>query len=420
IEAQSKAISSIQTGVRLLKQDVEVNDIGEVVATITGIPVTKMMEGDREKLLKMEDRLRERVVGQDEAIGAIATAVRRSRAGVSDPNRPIGNFFFVGPTGVGKTELAKALATFLFDTEEALIRIDMSEYQEQAKVNTLIGSARGYVGSEKGGVLTEAVRRKPYSVILFDETEKAHPKVFDLLLQVMDEGRLTDSQGVEVDFTNAIVIMTSNAGSRQILDMAGQLSSDELTEQVHQILRRHNSFRPEFLARIDDIVVFQSLSMDAMDLILEIQLRKLNKILTEQKLTLELTQQAKEWIAEEGYEPEYGARPLKRAVLNHVQDPLATLILDGTFAPGDSIMVDVAEDDTALTFVHKADFTGPAIRRIRDEDDSYDGEEDDHDDDEHESNGVVEAHGADDADHSDDHEGGDHDSAPSTTEEAHV
>jgi len=352
IDEESKALAGIQGGVRLLKQDVEIGDIADVISDITGIPVTKMLEGERDKLLKMTERLSERVVGQDEAIHAIAAAVRRSRAGVSDPNRPIGNFFFVGPTGVGKTELAKALAEFLFDSEDALIRIDMSEYQEQAKVNTLIGSARGYVGSEKGGILTEQVRAKPYSVVLFDEAEKAHPKVFDLLLQVMDEGRLTDSQGLEVDFTNTIVIMTSNVGSRQILDMTGKLSNDEMEIEIKNILKEH--FKPEFLNRIDDIVVFNGLDLRAIRLIADIQIKKLRRILSEQKLDIEISDDARAYLAKEGYEPEYGARPLKRAILTFIQDPLALDILEGAYGPGDTIWVDVDDDGEELLFSKKA------------------------------------------------------------------
>ncbi len=351
ILAEEQRLNKLLAGVRLLKQDVEPGDVANVISDITGIPVAKMMEGEREKILKMSERLNQRVVGQDPAIRSISRAVQRNRAGVSNPNQPIGTFLFVGPTGVGKTELAKALAEFLFDSEDALIRIDMSEYQEQAKVNTLIGSARGYVGSEKGGVLTEAVRHKPYSVVLFDEAEKAHPKVFDLLLQVLDEGRLTDSQGLKVDFTNTIVIMTSNVGSRQILDMTGQLDNAQMEDQVKMILRDH--FRPEFLNRIQDIVVFNALDLRAIELIVNIQVKKLRRILAEQKLDLDMSEDARQWIAQQGYEPEYGARPLQRAMLTHVQDPLALELLQGRFSPGDTIAVDYDEAQDGLSFKAK-------------------------------------------------------------------
>jgi ATP-dependent Clp protease ATP-binding subunit ClpB len=348
LEERSATMANLQVDLRLLKQEVDAGDVADVVSDITSIPVNRMLEGEREKLLRMEETLAERVVGQDEAILSISKAVRMSRAGVSDPNKPIGSFLFVGPTGVGKTELAKALAEFLFDSEEALIRIDMSEYQEQAKVNTLIGSARGYVGSEKGGVLTEAVRRRPYSVVLFDEAEKAHPKVFDLLLQVLDEGRLSDSQGLEVDFTNTIVIMTSNVGSRQILDMTGQLSNEEMEVQIRALLKDY--LKPEFINRIQDIVVFNALRLGAIRKIVDIQLRSLGKILDEQKLGLSLSDDAKDWLAQAGYEPEYGARPLKRAILNHIQDPLAMLILEGEFEEGETAEVDVDDEGEALVF----------------------------------------------------------------------
>ena len=348
LEERSKAMAAIQTEMRLLKQEVDASAVADVVSDITSIPVSRMLEGEREKLLRMEHTLSHRVVGQDEAIASISKAVRMSRAGVSNPNKPIGSFLFVGPTGVGKTELAKALAEFLFDSEDALIRIDMSEYQEQAKVNTLIGSARGYVGSEKGGVLTEAVRRRPYSVVLFDEAEKAHPKVFDLLLQVLDEGRLSDSQGLEVDFTNTIVIMTSNVGSREILDMTGTMTNEQMEVQIRALIK--NYLKPEFINRIQDIVVFNALRMTAIRLIADIQIKKLRKLLVDQKLDINLTDDAADWISQAGYEPEYGARPLTRAILNHIQDPLSMLILEGKYAPGETITIDVAEDGTALVF----------------------------------------------------------------------
>lgn len=348
IAAAQKALEEIHPGKRLLKDIVGEDDVGAVIASWTGIPVDKMLESEREKLLQMPDRLRQRVVGQDHAIELIASAIWRSRAGLQDRNRPMGNFMFVGPTGVGKTELAKALAEFLFDSEDSLIRIDMSEYMEQSKVNTLIGSARGYVGSEQGGVLTEAVRMKPYSVVLFDEAEKAHPDVFNILLQVMDEGRLSDSQGRRIDFTNTLVILTSNVGSRRILDLAGKVEGDELTDEVKNILKDH--FRPEFLNRLDAPVVFNALDMDAIKLIVGIQDRKLKKLLAEQKMTVQLEDTAREFLAQEGFEPEYGARPLKRAIQTYIQDPLAVEILEGEFVPGDHIIVDVNDTQDALSF----------------------------------------------------------------------
>ena len=348
IARAQKALEEIHPGKRLLKDVVDEDDVGAVIASWTGIPVDKMLESEREKLLQMPERLRQRVVGQDHAIELIASAIWRSRAGLQDLNRPIGNFMFVGPTGVGKTELAKALAEFLFDTEDSLIRIDMSEYMEQSKVNTLIGSARGYVGSEQGGVLTEAVRMKPYSVVLFDEAEKAHPDVFNILLQVMDEGRLSDSQGRRIDFTNTLVILTSNVGSRRILDLAGKVTGDELADEVKGILKDH--FRPEFLNRLDAPVVFDALSMDAIRLIVGIQERKLKKLLAGQKMTIHLEEAALEFLAQEGFEPEYGARPLKRAIQTYIQDPLAVQILENQFVPGDHIVADVNDAQDALTF----------------------------------------------------------------------
>ncbi len=340
--------SSVSKGKRLLKDYCDENEIAEVIASWTGIPVSKMMESEREKLLNMPDRLRQRVVGQEHAIELICAAIWRSRAGLQDRNRPIGNFMFVGPTGVGKTELAKALSEFLFDSEDALVRIDMSEYMEQSKVNTLIGSARGYVGSEQGGILTEAVRHNPYSVVLFDEAEKAHPDVFNILLQVMDEGRLSDSQGRRIDFTNTLVILTSNVGSRKILDLAGKVSGEEMTTEVKEILKDH--FRPEFLNRLDAPVVFSSLDKDAIRLIVDIQVKKLRKLLAEQKMTIDLTDNAKEFLVTEGYEPEYGARPLKRAIGTFIQDPLAVEVLESKFVEGDHIIADVADTMDRLVF----------------------------------------------------------------------
>jgi ATP-dependent Clp protease ATP-binding subunit ClpB len=348
IDEATAALAQVQGERPLLREDVEETDVAAVVASWTGIPVARMMEGEREKLLRMEDTLRERVVGQDQAIHEVTAAVRRSRAGLKDPNRPIGNFFFVGPTGVGKTELAKALAEFLFDTERAMVRIDMSEYMEQAKVNTLIGSPLGYVDSDKGGVLTEPVRLRPYSVVLFDEAEKAHPEVFNILLQVLDEGRLTDSQGRQVDFTNTLIIMTSNVGSREILDLTGKLPPLDLTERIHGILRDH--FKPEFLNRLDDIVVFQALDKAVLRQIADILLVKVGRLLAEQKLGLSVTDAAKDFLTEHGFQPEYGARPLKRALTEYIQDPLSLEILEGHFHEGDVVEVGVAGDGNGLVF----------------------------------------------------------------------
>ncbi len=348
VEDAQQRLDELHKDERLLKEYVDDNDVGAVVADWTGIPVNKMLESEREKLLNMPDRLRRRIVGQDQAIETITSAIWRSRAGLRDPDRPIGNFMFVGPTGVGKTELAKALSEFLFDSEDSLIRIDMSEYMEQSKVNTLIGSARGYVGSEKGGILTEAVRLHPYSVVLFDEAEKAHPDVFNLLLQLMDEGRLTDSQGREVDFTNTLVILTSNVGSRRIMDLSGKVSGEELTDEVHNILRDH--FRPEFLNRLDDPIVFNALDKESIRQIVDIQKRQLRKLLDEQRMTIEISEEAKDFLADAGFEPEYGARPLQRAIGSYIQDPLAVEILEGRFGMGDHVIVEVAEDGESLTF----------------------------------------------------------------------
>lgn len=338
---------AMHKGGALLREEVTEEDVARVIAAWTGVPVQRMMESERQKLIEMEARLSQQVIGQAPAVKAIASAVRRSRAGVQSGKRPIGNFFFVGPTGVGKTELAKALAEFLFDSEQSLIRIDMSEYMEQSKVNSLIGSALGYVDSDKGGILTEAVRRRPYSVVLFDEAEKAHPDVFNLLLQVLDEGRLTDSQGRLVDFTNTIIIMTSNVGAREILDLTGKVPYAELDKRVHKILQDH--FKPEFLNRLDDTVVFNALDRQSLGKILDILVRGLQKLLAQQGLEIQFSQAALDHVLDVGYQPEYGARPLKRALLTEVQDPLALALLEERFSPGDRIEVDVG-DDGALRF----------------------------------------------------------------------
>jgi len=347
-------LAELQQGQPLLKEEVDAEDVAEVVSSWTGIPVSKLLEGEREKLVKMEERLHRRVVGQDEAIRAVANAVRRARAGLQDPNRPIGSFIFLGPTGVGKTELARALAEFLFDDEDNMIRIDMSEYQERHTVARLIGAPPGYVGYEEGGQLTEAVRRKPYSVVLFDEIEKAHPEVFNVLLQLLDDGRLTDGHGRTVDFKNTVVIMTSNIGT-ELLSQRG----DEATGQqgigdgspidpstrnsVLNALRQH--FRPEFLNRVDEIVVFHSLSRSDLMRIVDIQLERLGALLAKRKLSLRLTDAAREFLAERGYDPVFGARPLKRAIQRYLQDPLALALLEGEFGEGDTVEADVAGDE---------------------------------------------------------------------------
>ncbi|HUX85841.1 MAG TPA: ATP-dependent chaperone ClpB [Chloroflexota bacterium] len=333
-----------QHGRSLVKEEVDEQDIADVVSKWTGIPVSKLIEGEVEKLIQMEERLRERVVGQDEAISAVANAVRAARAGLQDPNRPLGSFLFLGPTGVGKTETARALAEFLFDDEGALVRIDMSEYQEKHTVSRLIGAPPGYVGYEEAGQLTEAVRRRPYSVILFDEVEKAHPEVLNVLLQLLDDGRLTDSQGRTVDFRNTLVIMTSNLGSQWIIERG--LSWDEIRARVMEAVRQH--FRPELLNRIDEIVIFHPLGLDQIGRIVEIQLGALRKRLAERKIVLDLTPAAREFLAREGFDPIYGARPLKRTIQKEIVQPLAMRLLQGDFHDGDTIAIDV--DDGRIEF----------------------------------------------------------------------
>ncbi len=319
----------------LLREEVTEDDIAEVVSSWTHIPVSRLQEGERQKLVKMEERLMRRVIGQKEAITAVSNAVRRARAGLQDENRPIGSFIFLGPTGVGKTELSRALAEFLFDDENAMIRIDMSEYMEKHTVARLIGAPPGYVGYEEGGQLSEAVRRKPYSVILFDEIEKAHHDVFNVLLQVLDDGRITDGQGRTVDFKNTVIIMTSNIGSQFIME---ESSSEGRTRLVMDALRQH--FRPEFLNRVDEIIIFDRLNEEELKQIVEIQLHRLTKRLEQQKIILELTDAAKAFIAHEGYDPVYGARPLKRAIQKFILDPLSLDILEGKFHEGQTIRVD--------------------------------------------------------------------------------
>jgi ATP-dependent Clp protease ATP-binding subunit ClpB len=341
----------------LLKEEVGAEEVAEVVSSWTHIPVSKLLEGEIEKLLKMEDRLHVRVIGQDQAIGAVASAVRRARAGLQDPNRPIGSFIFLGPTGVGKTELARALAEFLFDDESAMIRIDMSEYQERHTVSRLIGAPPGYVGYDEGGQLTEAVRRKPYSVVLFDEIEKAHREVFNALLQLLDDGRLTDGHGRTVDFRNTVVIMTSNIGSQFINDPG--LTDAQRGELALGALRKE--FPPEFLNRVDDIVVFHSLTRDDLAKIVGVQLRRLDRTLAAQGLALRLTDRARDFLAEAGYDPTYGARPLKRAIQQHLQDPLALALLEGRFERGDTIVADLDPAGGRIVFEREAAVESAAV-----------------------------------------------------------
>ncbi len=345
LTAAEQALLSVQHDGAMLKEEVGPDDIAEVVAAWTGIPAGRLMEGETAKLLRMEESLRQRVVGQPEAVAAVADAVRRVRAGVADPDRPTGSFLFLGPTGVGKTELAKALAEFLFDDERAMVRIDMSEYGEKHTVARLVGAPPGYVGYEEGGQLTEAVRRRPYSVVLLDEVEKAHPEVFDILLQVLDDGRLTDGQGRTVDFRNAILILTSNMGSMAIADPT--LSEEQRRDSVMAAVRSH--FKPEFLNRLDDVVVFHALTPDDLRSIVDIQLRRLRERLAERRLQLEVTDVARAWLASHGYDPVYGARPLRRLVQTAIGDRLAKALLSGEIRDGDTVRVDRAEDADELT-----------------------------------------------------------------------
>ncbi len=341
LETEQKRLDEFQKGGKsMLKEEVDAEDIAAIISKWTGIPVSKLMQGEKDKLIHLEEELGKRVIGQEKAIIAVSNAVRRARAGLQAPNRPIGSFIFLGPTGVGKTELAKALAEFLFDTEQAMIRIDMSEFMEKHAVARLIGAPPGYVGYEEGGYLTEAVRRKPYSVILFDEIEKAHPDVFNILLQILDDGRLTDGKGRTVDFRNTIIIMTSNVGSALIQEA---VNPEEMERRVMDSLRA--SFKPEFLNRVDDIIIFHSLTREQLTKIVDIQLRYLAERLTESHFELEVTEKAKQWLAEVGYDPNYGARPLKRAIQRHVEDPLALQILEGVFQQGDRIVVDLDENN---------------------------------------------------------------------------
>ena len=338
LRAEQERLETLQKDGVFLKEEVDEEDVAEVVAKWTGVPITKMLEGEMQKLIQMETNLHRRVIGQDEALGAVANAVRRARAGLQDPNRPVGSFIFLGPTGVGKTETARALAEFLFDDERAMVRLDMSEYMEKHAVARMIGAPPGYVGYEEGGQLTEAVRRRPYSVVLFDEIEKAHPDVFNVLLQILDDGRLTDSKGRVVDFKNTVLIMTSNLGSREIQASAeNPLADRDVRANVLQVLRDH--FKPEFLNRIDDIVVFQQLGKEEIASIIDVQLEKLRKMLDDRGITIELDDSAKDLLVAEGYDPVYGARPLKRAIQTLIQNPLAVKLLQGEIASGQTVRV---------------------------------------------------------------------------------
>ncbi len=348
LEAKEASLLEVQArGATLLREQVTESDIAEIVAKWTGIPVNRLLESERQKLLQLESYLHERVIGQEEAVEAVSAAIRRARAGMKDPGRPIGSFIFMGPTGVGKTELARALAELLFDTDDALVRIDMSEYMEKHAVSRLVGAPPGYVGYEEGGQLSEAIRRHPYSVLLLDEVEKAHPDVFNILLQVLDDGRITDSQGRAIDFRNTVIVMTSNIGSDHILDVSGDESKyEEMQKRVTDALRSH--FRPEFLNRVDDIILFHALTLKELRKIVGIQLHRLHRLLADQKISIELTTAAQNHIADVGHDPVYGARPLKRAIQKELENPIATKILENTFVEGDTILVEVKDHKLAF------------------------------------------------------------------------
>ncbi len=345
LEAQNARLNELQKGTKMLKEEVDAEDIAEVVAKWTNIPVSRLMQGEREKLIKMEEMLSKRVIGQEQGVIAVANAVRRARSGLQDPNRPIGSFIFLGPTGVGKTELARAVAEFLFDDEQYMIRIDMSEYMEKHSVARLIGAPPGYVGYDEGGYLTEAVRRHPYSVILFDEIEKAHPDVFNALLQILDDGRMTDGKGRTVDFKNTVLIMTSNVGSQWINELRG---SDEKEMETRVMEALKNTFRPEFLNRIDETIIFHSLGREEIKHIVDIQINLLKKRLEASKITLELTENAREYLADAGFDPVYGARPLKRAIQQIVQNPLSMRILEGQISEGSMVKMDIKNGEVVF------------------------------------------------------------------------
>jgi ATP-dependent Clp protease ATP-binding subunit ClpB len=359
LQEEEKRLASTEGRPRMLKEEVDEEDVAEVVSKWTGIPVSRMLEGEVQKLLRIEDRLRERVVGQDDALLTVANAVRRSRAGLGDPRKPIGTFIFMGPTGVGKTELARALAEFLFDDEKAMVRIDMTEYMEKHTVSRLVGAPPGYVGYEEGGQLTEAVRRRPYAVVLFDEIEKAHHDVFNILLQVLDDGRLTDGKGRTVDFRNTVIIMTSNVASDLIMEMAkrGQDFGEAGKDRIMEALR--GTFRPEFLNRIDEIVIFRALDPEDIERIVDIQMRDVQKRLAERKITVELTAEARKVLAERGYDPVFGARPLKRAIQRMIENPLAVEVLAGKFREGDHVIIDSTDRET-FVFRKEAPVAQPA------------------------------------------------------------
>jgi ATP-dependent Clp protease ATP-binding subunit ClpB len=346
LEKKLKSIEADEGKGAVLEEAVTADHVAQVVSRWTGIPVDRMLEGEKEKLLHMEQGLAKRVIGQAEAVKAVATAVRRARAGLQDPHRPIGSFMFLGPTGVGKTELTKALSEFLFDDEQALVRLDMSEYMEKHSVARLIGAPPGYVGYEEGGALTEAVRRRPYQVVLFDEIEKAHPDVFNVLLQVLDDGRLTDGQGHTVDFRNTLIVMTSNLGAEYLVNQPDGEDTDAVRDQVMAVVRA--SFRPEFLNRVDEIILFHRLKRDEMGKIVDIQMRRLGTLLEERKITIVLEPSARDWLAENGWDPAYGARPLKRVIQKSVQDPLAEMILSGRVKDGEKVVVSAGKQ--GLTF----------------------------------------------------------------------
>ncbi|MBD2362456.1 ATP-dependent chaperone ClpB [Anabaena minutissima FACHB-250] len=362
LEAKEAELSAVQRqGSTLLREQVTEADIAEIVAKWTGIPVNRLLESERQKLLQLESHLHQRVIGQQEAVEAVSAAIRRARAGMKDPNRPIGSFLFMGPTGVGKTELARALAQFLFDSDDALVRLDMSEYMEKHSVSRLVGAPPGYVGYEEGGQLSEAVRRHPYSVVLLDEVEKAHPDVFNILLQVLDDGRITDSQGRTVDFRNTVIVMTSNIGSEHILDVSGDDSKYEtMRTRVMEALRSH--FRPEFLNRVDDIILFHTLSRAEMQHIIRIQLKRVENLLREQKISFEISPAACSLLVERGYDPVYGARPLKRSIQREIENPIATKLLENTFIAGDTIYIDKGEN--GLTFSNKAPVSLPTTVKL--------------------------------------------------------
>jgi ATP-dependent Clp protease ATP-binding subunit ClpB len=347
LKKEEEKLAALQKTEKMLKEEVDEEDVAEVVSKWTGIPVSRMLEGEVEKLVRMEERLKQRVVGQEDAIVAVSNAVRRARAGLQDPNRPIGSFIFMGPTGVGKTELARALAEFLFDDEQAMVRIDMSEYMEKHSVARLIGAPPGYVGYEEGGFLTEAVRRRPYSIVLMDEIEKAHPEVFNVLLQILDDGRLTDGHGRTVNFKNVVVIMTSNIGSQWIVDL-GEKDYEEMRRRVMDAVKAH--FKPEFINRVDELVIFHGLGIEQIEAIVGIQMKKLQDRLLERRIQLNLSDKAKEWLAKEGFDPAYGARPLKRVIQKEIQDKLALKLLEGKFKEGDTVTVDLDSKKGELIF----------------------------------------------------------------------